>query len=158
MKRTLFLLALLACAEPQQEQSVPAVTDTPAIAKDSATSSNVISTRTVFFVEASPADLDSLRKQYSEEDYAVVADDGMYYRATAYEYLEKLNLKITRVEGRRPLVFRVNGQPRTYDLRDVEWMDVIVVYDTDREPRLIAPVDVQMAAEYFGIPTSTTEE
>lgn len=157
VKKSICLIALvLGCSEPAQEEAMVVPIDSTPVAPDTI-SQNVIATRSVIFVEASGADLDSLRAKYSEEDYAVVADDAMWYRATAYEYLEKLKLPVTRVIGRRPFVFQVNGQPRTYDLRDSDWLDVIIVYEPGREPRLIAPVDIQAAAEYFGIPISTSE-
>ena len=151
MKRW-WIVLLLACSEPDAEDTPPA--DSSQITHDTTSQqTDVISTRTVLFMVASTADMDSLRKKYSEEDFAVVADDGMYYRATAFEYLETVKLPVTTLDGRRPVTFLVNGAPRTYDFKDIEWLDVIVLYDKDREPRMIAPVDVHSAVEeYYGIP------
>lgn len=154
VKKRICLIALaIGCAEPAQEEGTVVPVDSTPVARDT-TSQNVIATRSVIFVEASRAQLDSLRAKYNEEEYAVIADDAMWYRATAYEYLEKLKLPVTTVKGRRPFVFEVNGQPRTYDLRESDWLDVIIVYEPGREPRLIAPVDIQAVAEYFGVATT----
>jgi hypothetical protein len=74
----------------------------------------------------------------------------MFYRATAIEYLDSLHRPYTRLTGRRPLTFLVAGQPRTYDFRDVELLDFIVVYATDREPRVIAPNEAELVLEHLG--------
>ena len=86
----------------------------------------------------------------SEEDFAVIADDLMFYRATAIEYLEKHGYPLLQLEGRRPLRFRVGNVARTYDFADVQLFDFIVAYEPGREPRVMAPNEVENVAAYFG--------
>jgi hypothetical protein len=95
--------------------------------------------RLVVFVEASQAELEAVRAQYAEEDFGVVADDLMFYRSTAIEYLEERDYPLLRIEGRRPLRFRVSGSSRS-------------LYEPDREPRVIAPNEVELATDYFAAP------
>lgn len=104
----------------------------------------------VIYVQATADEIQAIRDRYSEEDFAIVADDLMFYRATALEHLENEGYALVRIEGRRPLRFRVAGSPRPLDLDEVELLDFIVLYEPDREPRVIAPIDVHAAAEYFG--------
>ena len=104
----------------------------------------------VLYVQATDSAIEAQRAEVPPDDFAVIADDLMFYRATAIEYLDSLHQPYTRITGRRPLTFRVAGQPRTYDFRDVELLDFIVVYATDREPRIIAPNEAQIVAEHSG--------
>jgi hypothetical protein len=108
-----------------------------------------ISRRIVVFVEASDADLEAMRDRYSEEDFAVVADDLMFYRSTAIEYLEERHYPLLRIEGRRPLRFRVSGESRLLDLSDSQLPDLIVLYEPEREPRVISPNEVELTTNYF---------
>src|SRR6185369_15675925 len=73
----------------------------------------------VIYVEATPAEIGAARGNTSESDFQVIADDLMFYRASAIEYLEKHKITFTRATGHRPLVFLVKGAPRTYDFKDV---------------------------------------
>lgn len=153
------LVLVPGCAEPQPDaqpsatrtDSVQVITAAADATPAASHADSIISTRMVIFMHATPADLDSLRTRYSEDDVATIFDDAMWYRATAYEYLEQLKLPVQQVEGKRAFTFRVQGAPRVYDFRAEELLDVIVLYEPEREPRSIAPVDIQVAAEYFGI-------
>jgi hypothetical protein len=78
-----------------------------------------------------------------------MADDLMFYRAGAYEYLQQRGLPIRTLNGRRLLQFMVQGTMRRLDVSDVPFLDVIVLYETGRQPKVIAPVDIGEAAEYF---------
>ncbi|HEU5207983.1 MAG TPA: hypothetical protein VFU06_01125 [Longimicrobiales bacterium] len=112
------------------------------------------SRRVVIFMEATFAALDSLRATYSEDDFAVVADDMMYYRATAYDYLEQHGVEVVRTEGRVQPLFEVEGEPRTFDFSDEPYMDLVVLYEPGKLPLAIAPVDIDRAADYFGLSLS----
>mgnify|MGYP003576203163 CR=1 FL=1 len=90
-----------------------------------------------------------MQGELSEEDAAVVGDDFMWYRAMAYEQLEKLGVPVTTITGRRPLSFIVDGVARSFDLSSQTTLDVVVLYDTNREPLIIAPIDIEQADEYY---------
>ncbi|MEX1181804.1 MAG: hypothetical protein WEF86_01115 [Gemmatimonadota bacterium] len=155
MKRTsiAFVLAIAACsgsdvdrietADRAAPEPVP-VAETAA-AVGAALLADTIDRSIVVYVEASGAEIDAVRADYAEEDFAVVADDLMYYRATATEYLEAGGQPLVRVQGRRPLTFRVSGAAREYDFADVELLDFIIVYEPDAEPRIFAPNEVELA-------------
>jgi hypothetical protein len=109
-----------------------------------------ISERVVIYIEATPAEIGAVAAEYSEEDFAIVADDMMWYRAMAYEWLEKQKLPIRRMEGRRPLEFVVQGVVKRYDLSGVIPLELIILYDKDREPKIIAPNEVgETVTNYF---------
>jgi hypothetical protein len=111
----------------------------------------VLDQRIVIYVSATPEQILAARSQgMSEEDFGVVADDLMFYHATAIEYLEKRSYPLLQLEGRRPLRFRVGDAVRTLDFADVELFDFIVTYEPGREPRIIAPNEVENVAAYFG--------
>lgn len=146
----LFAAAALACEQPKPE-APPAMQDS-APREIAQPQSDVISQRTVLFMTATPAQMDSLRSKHGEEAFYVIADDMSWYRAVAADYLEKKKLPVRDIDGVRPFTFMVNGVPRRYDFKDVGLADVIVLYDPNREPRVTATVDVHQAvAEYFGI-------
>lgn len=122
----------------------------PAAARDSL----LFDSRVAVFLEASSAALDSLRAELPEDDYYVVADDMLYYRSTAYEYLERLGLPVRRLQGRPPLRFVIDGAPQPHDLSTATTLDVIVLYEPGKQPQMIAPVEVEAVNEYFGLPVS----
>ncbi len=101
------------------------------------------------FLEASAEEIDRARANLTNEDFEVMADDLMFYRSSAYEYLQQRNLPIKSFTGRRPLEFVVQGAVRRYDLAEIPWLDVIVLYDPNREPRVIAPAELEAVLEYF---------
>ena len=135
------------CAEPARDV---APSETPVVADT--TSPEVISTRSVFFIEATEAEIDSIRQRLSEEDFYTTADDAMWYRSEAYDYLEKLKLPVTRLVGRRPLTFLVNGEARTFDFAEYDFRDLIVAYNPPFAPLVVPPVEVNEVRIHFDLP------
>ena len=105
--------------------------------------------RVVVYMEATPEQIEKARGSMSAEDFAVMADDLMFYRSSAHDWLQAQRLPVRIFSGRRPLEFIVQGTVRRLDFADVPFLDVIVLYDAGREPRVIAPVDIGEASEYF---------
>lgn len=140
------LLLLAACNGGTRDagETAPAADLQP---QDSAYASRV-----AIYMEATSADLDSARARLPEDDFYVMADDLMFYRSSAYEYLERRGVRVVRLAGRRPLSFLVNGVSRTYGFADFEPLDAIVLFEPGREPRVIAPVDLHLVDEYFALP------
>ena len=120
-------------------------------ASDSAvvTDTTTFTERVVVFMEATPEQIEKARGTMSAEDFAVMADDLMFYRSSAYDWLKAQKLPVKTFSGRRSLDFFVQGTIRRLDVADVPFLDVIVLYDAGREPRVIAPVDIAEATEYF---------
>lgn len=108
--------------------------------------------RVAIYMEATTAELDSARARLPEADFYVMADDLMFYRSSAYDYLERSGVRVVRLTGRRPLSFEVNGATRTYGFEGFEPLDAIVLFEPGREPRVIAPVDLHVVDEYFALP------
>lgn len=142
---TVLALVLAACADESSTQDTPAVSQS-----DEDVLAGVVHERLILYIEATDSAIQAERQQVSADDFAVIADDLMFYRATAIEHLDSLPHAFLRISGRRPLVFRVAGQPRSYDFRDVELLDFIVLYEPDQEPRVLAPNEVDIATEFFG--------
>ena len=105
--------------------------------------------RIVVYMEATPEQIEKARGSMSAEDFAVMADDLMFYRSSAHDWLKTQRLPVRIFSGRRSLEFIVQGTVRRLDVADVPFLDVIVLYDPGREPRVIAPIDIAEASEYF---------
>ena len=106
--------------------------------------------RTVVFLLADSAQIEAVRAELSEDDFYVVADDMMWYRAEAWDWFEERGFTVLSIEGRPPLRFRVGGEDRSYDFSDEDLLDLVVIYEPGREPLAIAPIDVATAAaDYF---------
>jgi hypothetical protein len=103
-----------------------------------------VAERLVLYVEATVRELEVLRDSSSAEDFPVIADDLMFYRATALEHLERHQVRFVRLTGRRPIEFVVAGKPRRYDFADVPLLDFLVLYEPGAEPRIIAPNEVEL--------------
>ena len=156
--RALLLLATaLACAdEPQAriesaaaQDSTPASQDPTAPAPQGETPA--FTTRTAIFLLADSAQLAYLRGEYGA-DFETMADDMMWYRAEALGFLERHEVSVVYFEGRRPLRFRVLGRDQAYDFGDLEFADVVVLYEPDSLPRPLPTVDVPtVAPAYFGL-------
>jgi hypothetical protein len=125
---------------------------------DTSAADDVISTRTAVFLLADSAALAATRAEYDEEDFAVVADDMMWYRAEAWSWLEEHGVPIVSREGRPTLRFRVGGAVRDAAFDSEPTLDVVVLYDVDRAPVAVAPIDVStIAPSYFGdLPATDT--
>ena len=147
------VLAGAACT-PEPEASAPATDGDPAAAAAADPSGTAamepapasdgatpFRERAVVFLEASPEDIEAVRAGTPPQDFLVIADDLMFYRASAYEFFESRGFPVTRVEGRRPLEFEVGGQARTYAFDSLPTLDLIVLYEPGREPLPLAPVD-----------------
>lgn len=108
--------------------------------------------RVALLMLADSAAIARLRSDNTEDDFAVIADDLMWYRAEALDWLEQNGIPTVDVQGRPPVRFRVRGELHEFDYSSETLLDLIVLYDTDRPPRAIAPVDVSLeAGTYFGI-------
>jgi hypothetical protein len=106
-----------------------------------------IARRAVLFMEATEAQIEAARAGVSADDFAVVADDLMFYRAAAHERLAEAGAPVVRVDGRRPLAFVVDGAARTYDFPELATLDLIVVYVPGSAPSAFATIDVERALE-----------
>jgi hypothetical protein len=114
------------------------------------------SRRVAVFMEADPRQIDSALGSTPEADRATVADDLMFYRSSAHEFLGRAGVEIVRVEGRPRVHFQVGGEMKELDFSSEPTLDVIVLYEPPKQPRAIAPVDVDAATEYFGLPANPT--
>lgn len=113
-------------------------------------SSRVHVERVAVFLEAPAEAIDRVRAERSQADFAVIADDLMYYRATAYAYLDSLGVPIVRIVGRPPLTFLVAGRPLQYDFSSEPTLDLVVIYEPGQMPKALAPIEIHEAAEYYG--------
>jgi len=111
----------------------------------------------VFYVEATESEIDAARQGISGEDFEVIADDMMFYRSSAIERLEAWDIPVSRIAGRRPLQFTVNGTPETTDFSDVTWLDFIVVYRRNERPRAFAPNDIEAVRAYWESGSTATD-
>lgn len=145
------VLTVLSCSRPAGPGATQPADSLNAAGADSAALPSVITQRTAVFMEAAQPALDSMRKKYSEDDYFVMADDMMYYRATAYEYLESRGVHVVRTVGRAPLNFVVDGLPRSFDFSSEPTLDLVVMYEPGKTPVAIAPVEIERATDYFGL-------
>jgi hypothetical protein len=101
-------------------------------------------------MEATPAEIDERRSEYvDEQDYYVMTDDLMWYRAEARTFLETQEFAEFVAREKGPLSFSINGQVRRYEFDDVELLDFIVAYRPGAEPLILAPVDVHEIADFF---------
>lgn len=94
----------------------------------------------VLLVSPGSEAIDSLKDALGE-DFYVVADDAMWYRASALELLDSLNLSYA-VTHARSATFLVQGQPRHVSWSDVTFAWFAVVYDGRTEPTISAFVDL----------------
>ena len=142
-----------ACAQP--DTRADARTEAPDSALPSSAparaDSLTFATRVVVLMEATSAQLDSLQARTLEDDYYVIADDLMYYRASAVEYFENAGIPVIRLEGRHPVRFEIDGALRTYDYADEPTFDLLVLYDPGSEPLPVATADLHLAQSYFDL-------
>ena len=97
----------------------------------------------VLFVSPDSAEIDRLQRAMGE-DFFVVADDAMWYRAAAYEFLDSLG--ITHAEVRRGSArFLIDGRPRDVGWEDVDRDWFLVVYDGRAAPAIASDVDIREA-------------
>ena len=130
------VLLLLACGGRESE-----VDDTP-----------VFEERVAVYLLPDSAMHDSVRASYSEDDYAVIGDDMMWYRAEAADWLEQNGIRTVFLEGRPTIAFVVDGVTRAFDFSAEPTLDVVVLYQPGQAPLALAPVDVTMRAPgYFGV-------
>jgi hypothetical protein len=103
----------------------------------------------LIFVEASAREIEAARAGAEPDDFAVMADDLMFYRASARERLEAAGVQITRVAGRRPLWFAAADESRAYDFAELPTLDLIVVHVPGSDPVPFATLDVERAVELY---------
>lgn len=111
----------------------------------------------VIYVEATDAEIAAARSGVSAEDFAVIADDLMFYRSAAIERLEGWHIPLTRVAGRRPMAFVVRGKSVTTDFKNVTTLDFIVVQRPNEKPRVFAPSEVDEVRAYWESGASATD-
>lgn len=159
MKRCRIIVLLIvltgACDAPARDAAPAPVppADTSVPAPDEA----AVTTPTIIYMEATPAEIDERRTAYDDEqDYYVMTDDLMWYRAEARAFLETQEFAefVSREKG--PVSFGINGQVRRYDFEDVQLLDFIVAYRPGAEPLILAPIDAHQIADFFAPGDSVT--
>lgn len=105
----------------------------------------------VVFLEATLAEILAQRDRFDDEDdFHVMTDDLMWYRAQAHDALAEAAVAPVLVRERGPLHFEVGGGVRTYDLEEYTFLDLVVAFRPGSEPLVVAPVSVDEVLEYFG--------
>ena len=151
-----FLIVVTGACDPPVREPAPAPVP-PADTSAPPHEEPAVTAATIIYMEATPAEIDERRSAYvDEQDYYVMTDDLMWYRAEARAFLETQEFAefVSREKG--PLSFRINGQVRRYDFEDVQLLDFIVAYRPGTEPLILAPVDVHEVAGYFARADSVT--
>jgi hypothetical protein len=138
-----------AAAPPDAPASAP---DAPAVFGGAprpagAPTEQPIDRRAIVFMEATAEEIQAARAGLPDGDFAVIADDLMFYRAVAHERLAEAGAPVLRISGRRPLAFLVDGAARTYDFAEIETLDLLVVYVPDAPPRAFSTLEVDLALE-----------
>ena len=95
----------------------------------------------VLLVSPDSQEIERLKQQLGE-DFYTVADDAMWYRASAYELLDSLQIPYAEVR-RGAARFLVDGRSTQVSWQDVELTWFSVVYDGKKEPRFTADVDLR---------------
>jgi hypothetical protein len=98
------------------------------------------STPLVLFVSPDAPEIQQLKRELGD-DFYVVADDAMWYRASAYQLLDSLQIRHTEVSGRSAR-FLVHGQPIIVSWDSVARTWFNLVYDGETEPRVTADIDL----------------
>ena len=158
----LFLgLGIAACDRGEEERDAPpppAEADVPVDTASSVTEADTAAAafhdRVVVYVEATRRDVENASAGQEVDQLATAYDDLMIYRASATAILERQSVPVTRVVGRQPLRFLVDGEIRAYAFEGQGPLDLVVLYAPGREPRALSPVDVAadpgVVTEYFG--------
>ena len=105
--------------------------------------------RVAVLLLADSADIARLRAENSEDDFSVIADDLMWYRAEAITWLEQNGVPTATVERRDTLRFLVRGAVREFDYSSEPQLDLVVLYDHDRPPVALAAIDVPTEGERY---------
>lgn len=107
----------------------------------------------VLFVSPDSAEIHRLQQRLGD-DFYVVADDAMWYRAAAIELLDSLDIPYAEV-GRGAAHFRVGGMPKRINWEDTDRAWFNIVYDGNSEPVLSADIDIAEAVAKLrpGIPS-----
>ena len=80
------------------------------------------------------------------DDFYIVADDAMWYRASAYSLLDSLRIPYAEVVMKGEAIFLVDGARRQFSWRGSELAWFAVVYDGGSEPEIVADVDLSSIA------------
>ncbi|HYJ78084.1 MAG TPA: hypothetical protein VEW03_00580, partial [Longimicrobiaceae bacterium] len=108
---------------------------------------HVHSSPVVLVVSPDSQEIHALRDEFGE-DFYVVADDAMWYRASTHQMLDSLRIPYLPV-GRGHALFRVRGKTRRFDWsrRGEAWF--LVLYNGEDEPSIAADVDLEAALMTF---------
>ncbi len=94
----------------------------------------------VLFVSPDSQEVRRLHQELGD-DFYIVADDAMWYRAAAYQLLDSLRIPHAEV-GRGAARFLVEGRPRLVNWERVERTWFGLVYDGRTEPRIFSDIDI----------------
>lgn len=148
----LVVAGALAC-HPVEERERPATPGASAAIDTAEAEPDVFTERVAVFLLADSTHLARMRQEHGD-DAEVVFDDMMWYRAEAWDWIEQNGIPVVSTDGRPTLRFRVAGVDRAFDYTSESGGDLVVLYDTDREPLAVAPIDVvERGGTYFlGLP------
>lgn len=108
----------------------------------------------VLFVSPDSAEVEGMRREL-DDDFEVIADDAMWYRAQARELADSLGMAHAEVH-RGQARFRVDGAPRLFSWRDASDTWFAVVYDGAHPPRIVSDVDLRAVLEGGSAPSRAT--
>lgn len=121
-----------------------------------APASHVFTAPVIVFATAGAEELEAVRSEMGDEDFYVMADDLMWYRAMAEDVLAGQDVPVERVEGREALRFLVDGEARHHDFPEIPTLDLIVLYRPGAEPVAVPPIELSadpgLVTRYFTEP------
>jgi hypothetical protein len=101
----------------------------------------------VLLLSPDSAEVSRLQQELGD-DFFVVADDAMWYRAEAVAWLDSLQIPHVEV-GRGTARFLVDGRSRRVSWEDAAQTWFSVVYDGKAEPKISSDVDLREAMANF---------
>ena len=166
---TLLLSAAAGCDRPDEDDAIrrpPADTvtrpapDTAPAAEEADGETVPFAAPVAVYMAAGRRDMERAGAGMGAEAFSVMADDLMFYRASAISVLEREPVRLVRIEGRRPLRFVVDGEARAYDFPEQTSLDLVVLYAPGRAPRAVPPIelaaDPDLVARWFQATTSAS--
>lgn len=99
----------------------------------------------VLFISPEKSDIDRLREEHGE-DFYIIADDVMGYRAQAYELLEAAGIPCVHPDADEAL-FEIDGEITRFRWAEEERPWFVVFYDGVHEPVILYDIDLPDAVE-----------
>lgn len=101
----------------------------------------------VVFIDPTEEEIEKMKKEVGEDDFYAIADDILYYRYNAQEYLKELGFPFCFTKEEKHKFIMADNKKLSFEKKCNDWS--LVLWNGKEEPICASAVDILLHEQYL---------